>query len=96
MIVVLAMCLFPPWQHENPGQAPKTMGYAPIWQPPVEKHETNANLFGLKVQLHASTTKANQIDLLRLAMQVGLALAVTAILMRLIAMTSTSSPTKSI
>ncbi len=84
MVLVIGMCIYPPWQSQEPGQPPRSMGYAPIWQPPVEKHQAGIDVLGLKVQMGEQSTTANQIDLMRLAIQCGIVAGVTAVFTRLL------------
>lgn len=84
MLMVIAMCLYPPWQYAEPGKPAMSMGYAPIWQPPVVQEQAKADLFGFKLQMGTTTFRANQIDLLRLAIQCSIMVGVTAILVRVV------------
>lgn len=92
MILVIGMCVYPPWQHQEPGQPARAMGYAPIWQPPIEKHQAGIDVLGLKVQMGEQSTTANQIDLMRLAIQCGIVAGVTAIFARLLPSHRSAAP----
>jgi hypothetical protein len=76
--LVVAMALFPPWSFVDENKVAQPMGYAPIWKPPVERHQDSAQIFGIKLNIDVQTQKANTIDLGRLAIQMLLVAAVTA------------------
>lgn len=76
LAIILAMAIYPPWSFVEDNKA-RPMGYAPLWNPPVEHQENNANVFGVKMQLGVQHRKANAIDLWRLAGQVAIAYSVT-------------------
>jgi hypothetical protein len=76
--LAVAMALFPPWSFVDENKVSQPMGYAPIWKPPVNRHQDSAEIFGIKLNLDLQTQKANSIDLGRLAIQILLVAAVTA------------------
>jgi hypothetical protein len=95
MLMVIAMCLYPPWQYAEPGKPAFSMGYAPIWQPPVVQEQAKAELFGFKLQMGTNTFRANQIDLLRLAIQCFVMVAMTAVLLRVVPTTQSGQSAQS-
>src|SRR5271163_3389750 len=71
ILVILLMSLYPPWLYVDDDRNQHHMGYGPVWQPPVERQQDTANIFGIKLQLGLQTHTANTIDLLGLLMQIA-------------------------
>lgn len=66
--VFVGMVLLPPWMHLADDGARQSMGYGPIWHPPVVSQEQGINLFGLKLEVEEQV-RATRIDWERLALQ---------------------------
>jgi hypothetical protein len=77
VLLISLMILYPPWVYVDDHQTQHPMGYAPIWKPPIERHQDTAELFGFKLQLNLQTHTANTIDLFRLLVQIAAVCAVT-------------------
>lgn len=75
--VLILMCVYPPWVFVDADKVQHPMGYAPLWKPPVTHSQNSAELLGFKLQLNVQTQAANNIDLLRLSMQIAILAAVT-------------------
>jgi len=65
LIALLLIWLVPPWRHVDSDGVVKSMGYSPLWQPPVHTETQGANILGLKFELKESE-QANAIDWQRL------------------------------
>lgn len=66
--VMIGMVLLPPWVHHNDDGARQSMGYGPLWQPPVAKQEEGINIFGLKLEVEEQI-RASKVDWERLILQ---------------------------
>ncbi len=66
--VLAGMVLLPPWMHLTEDGARQSMGYGPIWHPPVVSQEQGINLFGLKLEVEEQV-RATRIDWERLVLQ---------------------------
>lgn len=75
--IILLMGLFPPWSFVDDGKVAHSMGYAPIWKPPINRSHNSAEIFGLKLQLNLQSQTANTIDFSKLIMQIAIVAAVT-------------------
>ena len=53
------------------------MGYSFIWDPPTQKVEKNANIFGFKIDMELGEIKANSIDVFKLLIQEAIAAGIT-------------------
>lgn len=70
--IILLMGIFPPWSFVDDSKVSQSMGYAPIWKPPVYRSHSTAELFGLKLQLNLQSQTANAIDFSKLIMQIAI------------------------
>jgi hypothetical protein len=77
VLAIVLMSAYPPWVFVDEDKMRHPMGYAPIWQPPVERSQNSVDLLGFKLQLNVQTKTANNIDLYRLIMQIAVLAAVT-------------------
>lgn len=66
--VLLGMVLLPPWMHQANDGGRQSMGYGPIWHPPVVNQEQGINIFGLKLEVEEQV-RATRIDWERLLLQ---------------------------
>jgi hypothetical protein len=75
--IIVLMGIFPPWSFVDENKVPHSMGYAPIWKPPVIRSHDSAEIFGLKLQLNLQSQAANSIDFSKLVMQIAIVAMVT-------------------
>jgi hypothetical protein len=75
--IIVLMGIFPPWSFIDGSKVTHSMGYAPIWKPPVNRSHDSAEIFGLKLQLNLQSQAANSIDFSKLIMQIAIAAVVT-------------------
>lgn len=66
--VLVGMALLPPWVHHTDNGARQSMGYGPLWQPPVAQQEQGINIFGLKLEVEEQI-RASKVDWERLFLQ---------------------------
>ncbi len=76
-VLIFIMGIFPPWVFVDENKVGQPMGYAPIWKPPVERHQESAEFLGIKLKLDLHTQTANTIDFARLLVQIAIVFAVT-------------------
>lgn len=77
IILISLMGAYPPWMYIDDRKVEHPMGYAPIWKPPIQRQIDMAEVFGIKLELDAQTQAANNVDLLRLLMQIAIVSVVT-------------------
>jgi hypothetical protein len=75
--IIILMGIFPPWSFIDENKVPHSMGYAPIWKPPVNRSQESAEIFGIKLQLNLQSQAANSIDFAKLVMQIAIVALVT-------------------
>jgi hypothetical protein len=75
--IILLMGIFPPWSFVDDDKVTHSMGYSPIWKPPVSRSHDTAQFLGFKLQLDLQSQSANAIDLSKLVMQIAVVAAVT-------------------
>lgn len=63
--IIVLMGIFPPWSFVDQSRAVHSMGYAPIWKPPVHRSQESAEIFGVKLQLNLQSQAANSIAQIR-------------------------------
>lgn len=61
LVALVMIWVVPPWQHVDSDGAAKSMGYSPLWSPPVKTESQGANILGFKLELKESE-QANAID----------------------------------
>lgn len=62
LIAMVMIWIVPPWQHSDSAGAKQSMGYSPIWMPPVHTETKGADILGIvKFQVNESV-QANTID----------------------------------
>lgn len=87
LLVMVAMAFYPPWTYKDSSGTNEAMGYNFLWKPPVRSNDARADIFGLKINIDAPDTKANNIDMSKLLYQEMIALAVVAGLVFLVRLT---------
>ena len=70
LVALVMIWLIPPWLHTDSEGANQTMGYAPVWNPPVVTHSKSADFLGFKFEFDESI-HANTIDWSTLAAEAG-------------------------
>lgn len=68
-LVMTLVGLFPPWMIVQAGEPTLKMGYAPLWKPPIQRHVSRADLFGIKIEVDMEPLLANSIDWAQLLAQ---------------------------
>ncbi len=85
LVALVIIWLVPPWQHVDSEGAAKSMGYSPLWSPPVKTESQGANILGFKLELQESE-QANAIDWQTLIGEGGVVVLTTAAAMALCGM----------
>ncbi len=70
-LVISAMAIYPPWLMVEPKEAPYSMGYSFIWNPPTQPRDARLDIFGIKIEMDLEPVAANKIDFSKLFTQFG-------------------------
>lgn len=62
LVALVVIWMVPPWQRVESDGTAQTMGYGPIWHPPVRTNAKNANILGIVKLEMDETVQANSID----------------------------------
>jgi hypothetical protein len=71
-VIIVLMGLFPPWSYVDDSKVAHSMGYAPVWKPPINRSSESASFLGFKLQVNLQSETANTIDFAKLMMQIGI------------------------
>jgi hypothetical protein len=69
LATLIVMALLPPWVHLADDGTRQSMGYGPLWHPPVVEQQQGINFFGLKLEVEEQI-RATKVDWERLLLQV--------------------------
>lgn len=61
LVSLVMLWLIPPWMHTDSQGVGQSMGYAPIWKPPVQTKSKSADILGFRFDFDESIY-ANTID----------------------------------
>jgi hypothetical protein len=70
--IIALMSIFPPWEYIDDKKVGHSMGYAPVWKPPVVQQHDSASIFGIKLELDIGAKTSASIDFKTLLIQIGI------------------------